>query len=1018
MCWGWGCLLPAGQGQNTAYFQQKVHYDIEVQLDDELHQLAGTMRLSYTNQSPETLEQLYFHLWPNAYAQRNSELGLQLTRFGDTEFYFARPEDRGGLDTLSFSQEHTTLDGNTAIDSEFYAVQLLNPLLPGATAVVDVVFRVRIPKSFSRLGRVGQSYQITQWYPKPAVYDSEGWHLIPYLDIGEFYSEFGSFDVRITVPENYWVAATGTLQTSEERTRLEGRQQATMEWLDSNTLPDGTWKQIEKDTFPASATTMKTLRYTAEHVHDFAWFADKRFWVLKDTLELGERSVDCWAFFTQAEANLWHKAPFYLKRALRFYSEEVGAYPYPQATAVQSPFSKGGGMEYPMITLLGLEWTAASLDETITHEVGHNWFYGILASNEREYAWMDEGMNSFYEKKYMDRYYDFSELWVIPKLFRSKSPVREWEFSYLYKARRHSDQAAQTPANDFTYLNYWLGAYEKPAWAMTMLEEWMGTAAFKAMMQGYYQAWRFRHPGPDDFLQFAENWTGRDLSWWAEGWIEQTDRADYGVTRIRPGKDSLQLTLRNKGTVVMPFSLAWVRQDSIYARTWFDGFEGDTTLVLPNQKGARLTIDPDHVLPDFDRSNNTAPGRFRPKLKLFTGLEDDGRQMLYWTPTFAWNQYDKAMLGIGLHNFGLLDRPLKWALLPVYSLERQQLNGLGYLGYTVYLSGGSSKWLRFGLEGRRFSDSYNDAHDYYTQYIRLSPQAQWRLQKDILQPRLQTLGLRTIILRTQTADFDTSGVFTGLDWQQNIVTEFSYRLEDRRAINPYSLELKTEFQQYELPGAQQGGYLRLSADWRSAYTYKPDRNLYLRLFLGAFAWNTQRTAGAIYPGAFYLTGQGYPNVSDYRYDDLYLGRRANSGSFSQQIYQRDAGFKNAFGSAFRNQTGNTNDWMLALNFKADLPEDLPLNLPVKPYFELAYVPDRQPANAAKGFEEQLWWSAGFCIEYGDAWVGVYFPIVHSRNIRALYDQDGRSSYWSRITFTIDFNQFRPESVKEKLIFGI
>jgi len=223
---------------------------------------------------------------------------------------------------------------------------LSKPLKSGETIVIETPFTLQIPKSFSRLGHVGQSYQLTQWYPKPAVYDAEGWHPMPYLDQGEFYSEFGDFDVTITLPSNYVVGATGELQTASEVEFLnqKAKQGAGMNFEEMNQSAD----------FPPSDETTKTLNYTAKNVHDFAWFADKRFHVLKSGVTLASgKKVDTWAMFTDLEANLWKDATTYLDRSVKFYSEKVGEYPWSHATAVQSALSAGAGMEYPMITVIG-----------------------------------------------------------------------------------------------------------------------------------------------------------------------------------------------------------------------------------------------------------------------------------------------------------------------------------------------------------------------------------------------------------------------------------------------------------------------------------------------------------------------------------------------------------------------------------------------------------------------------------------------------------------------------------------
>ncbi len=324
----------------TSYFQQEVNHEIKVRLDDELHILNGQSKITYKNHSPDTLFELYFHLWPNAYRDQTTAFAQQLLRQGQLDFYFSKDSQLGHISNLAYS-----LDGQTArwrFDKQhrdIAIIRLEKPLLPGATTVIETPFRVKLPDSFSRLGHVAQSYQITQWYPKPAVYDRDGWHPMPYLDDGEFYSEFGSYDVSITLPANYLVAATGTLQNKDEKAWLAQKSQATQAYLDSTEYLS---PFIEYEDSPLSSEQFKTLHFTAEKVHDFAWFADKRFKVLLDQVELpNSEKVEIQAFFTESEEVYWQNALKYLKQSLVFYSEKVGNYPYPQMTVVQSALSAG-----------------------------------------------------------------------------------------------------------------------------------------------------------------------------------------------------------------------------------------------------------------------------------------------------------------------------------------------------------------------------------------------------------------------------------------------------------------------------------------------------------------------------------------------------------------------------------------------------------------------------------------------------------------------------------------------------
>jgi hypothetical protein len=338
------------------------------------------------------------HVWPNAFKNNKSSFAKQKLEDKNTKFEYSKNSERGYMDSLQFLVNGFPVQ---VISNEEFPdiIKLILPtsLQPKDSIIITTPFRVKLPYTFSRIGHVEQSYQISQWYPKPAVFDQKGWHPIPYLDQGEFYAEYATYDVHITLPQNYVVGATGELQNQSE-----------VQFLDSLSTATSLMKEYSsKDTFPPSSKILKTLHYKQSNVHDFAWFADKRFHVLTSEVELpqSKRKVKTYVMFTNKYAKYWKDASSYINDAVYYYSLWNGDYPYNYCTAVDGALSAGGGMEYPMITVIGEVGSAKTLDRVIAHEVGHNWFYGILGSNERVHPWMDEGVNSFYETRYMRRKY-------------------------------------------------------------------------------------------------------------------------------------------------------------------------------------------------------------------------------------------------------------------------------------------------------------------------------------------------------------------------------------------------------------------------------------------------------------------------------------------------------------------------------------------------------------------------------------------------------------------------------------
>lgn len=499
LCITFSCLLLTSAYSQQNYWQQEVNYNITVSLDDKEHTLDGFEKIEYINNSPDTLHFIWFHLWPNAYKNDKTLFSDQLLENGSTKFYFSDQEQKGYINRLDFKIDDVTAgieDHPQHID--IVKVILPVPLAPGQKTIITTPFHVKLPYNFSRGGHEGESYQATQWYPKPAVYDKSGWHPMPYLDQGEFYSEFGKFDVNITVPQNYVVAATGELQNADEKEWLKTRSTFTWEPVkQKEKLKSGEIKTTTQ-LFPESAKETKTLRFTQDNIHDFAWFADKRFIVRQDTVQLNSgRTINVFAYYTRSDYTAWQNAVQSGKNAIHHYSSLVGEYPYNVVSIVQGPESFGGGMEYPTITVISPITNVKSLDKTIVHEVGHNWFYGILASNERDHPWMDEGVNSYYEAKYAENKYG-QEPQLERLLFESKAATK-------------TDQPIDLSSEKYSEINYGLSVYYKTAEWLRYLEEKIGTDLFNNAMQEYYHRWKFRHPYPSDFKKTFEDVTNRNL---------------------------------------------------------------------------------------------------------------------------------------------------------------------------------------------------------------------------------------------------------------------------------------------------------------------------------------------------------------------------------------------------------------------------------------------------------------------------------------------------------------------------
>ena len=384
-------------------------------------------------------------------------------RLGGTGYVSILPVDQGIEHSAgaSFAPNPAFFDPENI---DIAILTLLKPLKSGESCVITTPFLIKIPKVFSRFGHNGQTYNVTQWYPKPAVYDINGWNPMPYLNQGEFYSEFGDFDVKISLPKNYIVAATGILQNENE---LQFRKEK-----GKNT------GEIENS---YCNTSLKTVQFKQSNIHDFAWFASKNFGILSSQININDNQVEV-SVYSQNPLDLIQQNLDAIKIALIYYSENAGNYPYTSASVVKSELKAGGGMEYPMITVCD------NLNkEVIIHEVGHNWFYGILGSNERRYPWMDESINSYFESQAMKPADSEKDANNKKQNFLNNINDYSMELLAINAMRKKTDQALGSSSADYTNINYGTMVYGKGSLIFKHLEAYLGKDIFKKCFRTYYE---------------------------------------------------------------------------------------------------------------------------------------------------------------------------------------------------------------------------------------------------------------------------------------------------------------------------------------------------------------------------------------------------------------------------------------------------------------------------------------------------------------------------------------------------
>ncbi|MDP4208211.1 MAG: M1 family metallopeptidase [Bacteroidota bacterium] len=958
------------------YFQQEVNYKIEVTLNDKQHELNAFETIEYINNSPDTLRFLFFHLWPNGYSGNNTALARQLFTFHGKGRLFNNPALKGYIDSLNFKVDDELVQWDLLPGQPDICKIMLNKYLkPGDTLKITTPFHVKIPQGvISRLGHIGESYQISQWYPKPAVYDKTGWHQISYLEQGEFYSEFGSFDVSITLPANYIVGATGNLQNEKEAEMLD------------KLAADSTWKSTlgyGNADFPPSSEQFKTLRYTEKQVHDFAWFADKRFHVLKGKVKLPDsgREVTTWAMFTNEQAGLWKDALQYENNALWYFSKWNGDYPYHSFTVVQSAMSEVDGMEYPGIALIGPAKDAYFLDEVIAHETAHNWFYSVLGSDERRYPFMDEGVTSAYEMRYMNERYPGKKLWEVylknkklAEFFHiGKMPVQRMrELDWLVLARKNLEQPINLSSTDYNYLNYSLIVYNKAAMGFTYLRAYLGDSIFDSTMHDYYRKWKFKHPQPDDLRSMFESHTGKDLTWFFSDFLGSTKQIDYKVINFK----KQQLLVKNNGELASPLVISGIKGDSIYFEKWVDGFVGERWIDIPQGNYSEIKIDPKHVMPELFRLNNNIrkSGIFRkadpirPQL-LFTIENTDIRTVMY-IPAVNWNKEDGFMVGVTMHNGFIVTKPIEYFVMPFYSIKNPSLAGFGRVLFNITPYHNFIRMATVSLEGTKFGAPGNQ--NYYKAKVGLD--LHLRTYKVNNPLRHKAFGYYIAASNLFQIEFLKKA-------KMNNYLQLGYQLEKTGLINPFSL--LTLFESHQ-------SFQKTSVEFNYKLNYYGRNNgLDIRLFAGTMLKNTSNAP-------FYaFSASGRSGRELYLYQGFYPDRFSKFPKtfWSRQMTISEGGLV----SAINDSLGYSNR-LLSITMTSSLPGKSG-RIPIKPF--VSFLLNDHGLGA--GYHSPFFYEAGLKAGIWN-FFEIHVPLLVSRNIESI---SGSLKNRIRITFNLNsFNQIR------------
>lgn len=716
------CFFLVGEvhAQSSIEWQQRVHYSMDVSLNTDRHQLTGTQRLTYYNNAPDTLHQVFYHLYFNAFqpesmmAERNRELPDPDRRVVPRIFDL-RPDETGYQVIERLEQDGQPV--RFEIHDTVMKVYLDHPVLPDDSTVFDLQFHSQIPLQTRRSGRnnrEGIDYSMSQWYPKIAAYDSRGWHADPYVG-REFYAPFGTFDVRITLPAEYVIGATGVLQNPDEV---------------------GHGYLADESLSATNGRDSLTWHFYAENVHDFAWAADPDY--LHDRIE-GDDGVIYHLLYQPDVAASWEMLRTAVPEIIAYFSERIGPYPYPQFTVVQAG---DGGMEYPMINFVTGRRSPLSLLGTVAHEAAHEWFYAALGSNEADFAWLDEGFTSYVTAEVMAHLTGSSQ-----------GNHRQALYDILAAHYLGYFEPLNTPSDWFTTnAAYGTAAYSGGEMILDLLGYVISDPLRDRFLQAYYERFKFRHPDPLDVERVAEEVSGMQLDWFFHQFVNRDWSTDYALVDLDSRRSgvagwSTTIVIERKDDAVIPVDLhltlsdgseRWVNiplgvmrghkpvpEDWIVAEPWYWTSSRYVLHVNLPAEVVRAEIDPLGRTPDRNRLNNVSrlPVRFS----------------FFQAPQFPWTYYSvgyRPLLQYA-HDFGF---GLGVKARGGYLFETRTLETTLKIWPQVLFSGGESPEIRFGsdetsaFDGIDYILAYSDDVDFLRHNARLTLSA--RKQLGILENRI------------------------------------------------------------------------------------------------------------------------------------------------------------------------------------------------------------------------------------------------------------------------------------------
>jgi len=920
---------------------QPHQYHYKLLLDTNNHQLEGSVEIAFTNNSTDTLNELFLHLPPRSQQWKKSFLNRQLIEFQKTDAFFSDSTENGWIrvDSLKVDQEKY----NPCHRCEFVSLPLKEPLKPGNKNTIELKFTIALSSvSYSGSGYSNGTYRIIDWLPRMAPLSKDGFRLYPVTFYRDFYQNADEFQIELNLPANLTVASNARLTDKAELQRL-------------NSLKENPFQKTE------IKKGIKTV--TFEHTGVNLQF------IISKKLNLFPLSDNVTLFTEETSPYLAVAAKKMLVKVESFFDEEIGKR---ENTTYNLVILKEKNTEYQSDKMLILEKpeTDFELARNLAHAYAEMLFRYRLNPDGIEHVWLARGIPYYYKYRFIELEYP-EERWLpfsnsfIGRFFGLDQFGYSYQNQFLFQflARQGLDQKISAPADSLTRLNYEAIAQAKTFLALNHFREYLGDYDFKRSISRYYNSSQAQSPTPTNLKQSFDYYVSKETDWFFKDWVKSYGKYDYQLLNTDYCPTVATATVKNAGDLNIPYSLTGFKNGEPVLTEWHQGHAGKKSVQMYHDKYDKVVINHYQNIPEYNQKDNTlrTKGLFKKveplSLKFYGTLDDPDRTQVFWMPTANYNAYDRLLLGVTFYNENAIQKPLEYIIGPEYSTGTDKITGYGSLQFNSITS--SSDWFRrisVGLYTRYYH------YDEDLSYFRLSPAINFYIRKPYPRsPLIQLIKLRAVsVTRELRNNFEgTANSFNNASYN---VLNARYVLENTNILRPYTIT--TDFQL-----GNNFSKLDVVADFRWML---PNRKWLVWRNFGGLLLNNDFAKQGITPNYY---SYGLSGTLDYLFDYEFIGRSDSSGIWSQQMFVTDGGFKS--------QTGIFADqWMLSSS----------VNLPIWSVFGVF-----GDIGFADNFQ-QVYWDYGGRLSFFTDFLEVYFPFANHQQV--FIDQ---ANYAQNIRFILNLD---------------